>query len=78
MNFAEQACHLFAEVVPFGLELLIIVPDCYSDLFFCEVLDSKLKSDRCSFKFPLVELISRLLIGIINCDSETCFLKLTG
>ena len=54
------------------------MPDCYSDLFFCEVFDSKLKSDRCSLEFPLVELISGLFIGIIYCNSEACFLKLTS
>ena len=50
--------------------------DGYSYLFCCEVLRAKLNSNRSPFELPFIEFPARLFITIINCNSQTSFLKL--
>ena len=79
VNFWQESRHFLAQVVPFYCKFLSVnsfMSDGYSYLFCCEVLGTKLNSHRCTFELPFIEFPARLFVAIINCNSQTSFLKL--
>jgi len=76
MDFVKESRNLSGNLGPLNLLLLSSVTSYQTNLLLFGILLAQLKSDWNTFKFPVVELPSRVVVfTIIKCSTNTCLLK---